>query len=374
MEANNKIFKALAAALGLLGLLATAAENFRHFHAALEEYYWYVLVVAWILSIAAVWPQPSSKTVRGPRDTYRIPLTRFLMRYIWIILITVVFLAVGTYRYHIIYTPEPGPRPVIKPGEVRIQPSRSREWSFGSAYAQSRPSGPRLLQFHLIPEKTSYIKTDSLYDLPKETVNRVVLGECDSNFNPGTALKSLRDYAKAAGKIHLLKFISSEDQLKKLIKDHPGRAQELIPSKAELSKMEQSDQAAIMSWMLNCVGILYPVFIVVIENPFDQDLVVTSVKYHYYSIIGATGVQGAAPLYPTASYVHKLEPQAGGSQQIDLLPGFNIPARRSGSLELQLWTEVSADKYLLMDIEFITSRGTIKTDRFTLVFRSIPSQ
>lgn len=373
MEANNKNFKALAAALGLLGLLATVAENFRHFHSALEEYYWYVLAVAWILSIAAVRPQPSSTKVRGPHDTYRIPLTRLFLRYIWIILITVVFLVVGLYRYHIIYTPEPGERPVIKPGEVQTQPSRSHEWSFGSVYAQSRSSKPRLLQFNLVSEKTSYIKTDNQYDLPMETVNRVVLRECDSNFNPGPALKSLRDYAKAAGKESLLKFISSEDQLKKLIKDHPGRAKELIPTQAELSKMNQSDSAAIMSWMRNCVGILFPVFIVVIENPSDQDLVVTSVKYNYYSIIGATGVEGAAPLYPTASYVHKLEPQAGGSQQIDLLPGFNLPSRQNGSLELQLWTDVSADKYLMMDIEFITSKGTIKTDRFWLVFRSLPS-
>ena len=115
-------------------------------------------------------------------------------------------------------------------------------------------------------------------------------------------------------------------------------------------------------------------FIVVIENPTDQDIVVESVKYHYYSTVGATGVEGAAPLYPTASYVHKLEPQAGSSQQIELLPGFNIPSRQNGSLELQLWTNVSADKYLVMDIEFITNRGTIKTDRFTLVFRALPSR
>jgi hypothetical protein len=374
VEANNKILKALAAALGLLGLLATAAENFRHFHSALEEYYWYVLAIAWILSVAAVWPQPPRKTVRGPHDTYRLPFTRLLLRYIWVILITVVFLAVGYFRYRITYTPEPGDRPVIQPGDVRTRPSRSSEWSFGLAYAQGRPNRPRLLQFDLASEKTSYIRTGSQYVLPRETVNRYVLGECDPDFNPGPALKSLRDYAKAAGKESLLKFLGSEDQLKRLIKDHPGRAKELLPTKAELSKMDQSDYAAVMSWMRNCVGIMFPVFIVVIENPSDQDLVVESVKYHYYSILGTTGVEGAAPLYPTASYVHKLEPQAGGSQQIDLVPGFNIPSRRNGSLELQLWTDVSADKYLVMDVEFITSRGPIKTDKFTLGFRSIPSR
>jgi hypothetical protein len=374
VEANNKIFKALAAVLGLLGLLATVAENFRHFHSTLEEYYWYVLVVAWILSIIAVWPQRPSTTVQGPQDTYRVPLSRYLLRYIWIILISIVFLAVGLYRYHIIYTPEPGPRPVIKPGDVRIQPSRSNGWSFGSAYAQGRSSKPRLLQFDLISEKTSYIRTDNLYDLPKETVNRFVRKECDPDFNPGPALKSLRAYAKAAGKESLLKFISSEEQLKNLIKDHPGRVKELMPTKAELDRMDRLDYRAIMSWMRNCIGILFPSFIVVIENPSDQDLVVVSVKYHYYSISIALGVQEAAPLYPTASYVHKLEPQANGSQQIDLLPGFNIPSRQNGSLELQLWTDTSISKYLLMDVEFITSKGSIRTDKFTLVFRSIPSQ
>ncbi|MCU1264624.1 MAG: hypothetical protein JWM21_942 [Acidobacteria bacterium] len=373
MKASNRIFKALVEALGLLGLMAAAVENFRHFHSAIEEYYWYVLAVAYILSTAAAWPQSSSTTVPGRQDTYRIPLVRFLLKYIWIILISIAFLAVGLYRYRLIHIPESGDRPVIKPGDVRRQPSRFDEWPLGTAYAQSQAAKPRLLQFNLVPEKTSYIRTDTQYDLPRKTVSRVVLGECDPNFDPEPALKSLRDYAKTSGKESLLKFLGSADQLKKLIKEHPGRARELMPTKAELSKMNQSDYTAIMSWMRNCVGILFPVFAVVIENPFDQDLMVTSAKYHYYRITLAKGVESAAPLYPTASYVHKLEPQAGGSQQIDLLPGFNIPARRNGSLELQLWTDVSADEYLMMDIEFITSRGTVKTDKFMLGFRSLPS-
>jgi len=372
VEANNKIFKTLAAVLGLLGLLATTAENFRHSHSALEEYYWYVLVAAWILSIVAVWPRSSTTAVRGPHDTYRLSLSRLLLKYIWIIIVSIGFLAVGVYRYRITYTPESGERPVIKPGDVRIQPSRSNEWFFGAVNAQSRDSRPRLLQFNLVSEKTSYTKTDNGYDLPGETLERAVTGECGPDFKATTALRALRSYAKESGKESLLKFLGSEDQLKRLVKDHPNRVTELMPNKAEMSGMNRSQYAAIMSWKRDCVGIFFPVFMVVIENPFDQDLAVTSVKYHYYSVLGATGVQGATPLYPTAVYVHKLEPQAGGSQQLDLSPGFNIPARQNGSLELQLWTDSSADRYLLMNIEFITSRGTIKTNKFTLAFRSLP--
>lgn len=371
METNNKVFKVLAAVLGLLGLLATAAENFRHFHSALEEYYWYVLVVAWILAVVAVWPHSPTTAVRGPHHSYRLSLTRLLLKYIWIILISIGFLAVGFYRYRITYTPEPGDRPVIKPGDVRVQP-RSNEWPFASVYAQSRQSRPRLLQFNLVSEKTSYIKTENEYDLPSETLKRALIGECSADFNARLALRALRSYAKASGKESLLKFLGTEEQLRRLIKDHPNRVIDLMPTKAEMSAMNRSDYAAIMSWKRNCVGILFPVFMVVIENPFDQALAVTGVKYHYYKLLGTTGVQGAAPLYPTAVYVHELKPQAGGSHQLDLSPGFNIPARQNGSLELQLWTNASADLYVLMDIEFITSRGTIKTNTFTLVFRSLP--
>jgi len=367
MEANNKLFKVLAAALGLLGLLATTAENFRQFHSALEEYYWYVLGVAWVLSIAAAWPQPLNTRVGGPQDTYQVPLTKFFRRYSWLILISLLFLGVGFYRYYVTYTPEPGKRPFIGPGEVRTQPSRS-EWSFATVYAQSQPVGPRILQFHLIPEKTSYIKTDNqhdFYDLPKQTLTRFVAEECEPNFNPTPALKALRTYAKSAGKESLLKFIESEAQLKRLVKDHPQRVRELIPSKAEQKALNESDYAAIISWMRDCVGILFPVFIVVLENPLDQDLVVLSVRYNYHNIVSFKGVEGAAPLFPAASYVHKLDPVRDRPQQIELVPGFNIPARRNGSFELQLWTE-TAGKYFLMDIEFVTNRGSVRTNRFTL--------
>jgi hypothetical protein len=369
---NSKVLKSLAAALGFVGLLATAVENFRHFHSALEEYYWYVLVVAWVFSIVAFWPPSPPISVRGPHRTYRPSLTGLLVKYIWIILISIGFLAVGFYRYRITNTPEPGVRPVIKPGDVRIQPLRFNVWPFGAVYAQTRERRPRLLQFNLISEKTSYVKTNNGYDIPNEALRRAMTGECGSDFDATLALRALRSYAKVSGKESLLKFLSSEGQLRNLIKDHPNRATELMPTKAEMNAMNQSDYAAIMSWKRDCVGIFFPVFMVVVENPFDQDLAITTIKYNYYKVLGSTGIQGATPLNPTATYVHKLEPDAGTSQTVDLLPGFNIPAKRNGSLELQLWTVFSSDEYVVMDIEFITSRGSFKTDRFTLVFRSIP--
>jgi hypothetical protein len=363
---RSNILKMAAGALGSLGLVLSAIENFHHLSILIEENYWATILIGWVLAVAAVWPDPFPRRVLGPHASYYDGRLKKLIRYKWVYAITLLFLAVSYYRHHLLTTIEKGPRPVIEPGRVgALTPS--------AVYGQTRPKNPKLLQFNLVPDKTSYVESSGSYKLPYGIIERLYSGECIEEFDTSEALSALGRYAKDHEKSSLLPFIKTEEQLKQLVRDHPKRADELIPKRGEWEKLSATDARAIRSWIRSCIGIFFPVFVVSIQNPFDQELLVTKARYNIYGIRKDRGEALAAPLIPSAVYVHKIVAKEG-SQEIWLTPaGFNIPPKANGSFELQLWTdqpEVSAT--LTMDIEFITSAGMIKTSRFDVVFSALP--
>jgi hypothetical protein len=363
----QNIFKLAAAGLGSIGIVLTVFENYRHFSIVLEENYWTMLTIAWILSAASVWPGPERKTVIGPQATYRVSRLKKGLRYKWVFLITVLFLAVGYYRHYIISTPTPGNRPILEPGGIPLPLG----FYTSVVFKHSSSEGPKLLQFSLMSEKTLYTQILTTYKLPYGVVDRLYAGMCADDFDVAASLQALRNYAKNSGKGKLLKYIDNEKQLKDLIKEHPNEAKELLPSKSEWQRFERLDYNAILSWVRNCVGIFFPVFLITIENSADQSILVTKVIYNVYKIETGRGQERTGPLIPTASYAHRIKIHKG-AQQFSLTPGFNIPAKQNGSFEIQLWTdaiETSVD--LDMDVEFTTNKGSVKTSRFHLVFEVV---
>ena len=61
MENLGKLFKLGAAVLGSLGLLATTSENLLGIVDLIQQNFWLILSIAWLLSIVAIWPNQSLK-------------------------------------------------------------------------------------------------------------------------------------------------------------------------------------------------------------------------------------------------------------------------------------------------------------------------
>ncbi len=115
----------------------------------------------------------------------------------------------------------------------------------------------------------------------------------------------------------------------------------------------------------------YPVFQVSLENPNDKDMLVTDIKYHV-SDIG--GVKGGAPGILEAAYQYDYELKyEKGIQSQQLVPPFKIPAKSAGAFELVLTTKHDDIGLIwIVEIEFVTSTGSVKTDQFQLLLSGNP--
>jgi hypothetical protein len=379
MSTVGKSLRLSAAALGSLGLVVSVIENFRHFSVALEENFWTFLVVSLVLSLAAVWPESNNRRPLGFNVTTKSRAGLLLWKYCWVMVITLIFLGAGYYRYHIVNSKGSGERPVVKPGDIPLEPAASLSL-IPSAFAQTRAQRPRLSAFTLRREKTLYIEdTESgkkLYSLSGELMGPINRGKCAQDFDGPSDLVALKAYAVQADKQEVLKYIETEKQLESLVADHPDIARKLMPTKTEWSKLSRADYFAVLNWVRNCVGIAFPVFIATIENPTNRDILITGINYNVSKIAYFPPVESPptpfGPLTPTATYTYQLAIKQGVQSQT-IEPPFRVPANSSESLELQLHSKTdpsySGITYT-MNIEFVTNQSSITTDVFLLHFRT----
>lgn len=369
----GKSFKLSAAVLGSLGLVVSVVENFRHLSVSLEENFWTVLIISFVLSLAAAWPESRNQRPLGFKVAYKSRVKFSLWKYRWILVITLIFLGAGYYRYHVVNSRGTGEGPIVKPGDIPLEPASSLSL-VPSAYAYAPSRRPKLVSFTLRREKTLYIESKKSGKKMYELSGDFVRGKCTQEFDGGSALLALRAYAKQSNKQHILKYIESKEQLESLVANHPDIAKELMPATIEWSKLNRADYFAILNWVRNCVGIFFPVFIVTIENPTGQDLLVTGINYNILKldIFPPTDSPSrpSGPLTPTVTYTHQLVNKLGVQPHTIASP-FSIPANSSGAFELQLHAkgETGIGRIIFtMNIEIVTNQSSIKTDTFLLNF------
>jgi hypothetical protein len=382
------ISKTLASVLGSLGLVLSTVSNFHQFSTTFDENFWVVLIISFVLSVAAAWPETTPTRVLGLKETYRPSQKKQFLRYRWIIIIILVSLGVGLYRYHVVKTKTSGDAPKIKPGEIPLEPGLSIPSSL-TAYAQTQRNSPKLIQFTLRSEKTLFLETNladsswgyslkdsgmnslsKVYELSWELAKPIQSGRCNKDFDAGNALRVLRSYSRNNNKSYLLKYLESEDQVKSLKANHPDIVNALKPSRAEWGKLDREDYYAILNWSRNCIGIYFPVFLVVIENPTNRDLLISEIKYDIKNLIPMDGGVGvpSGPLTPTATYSLPITEHVGIKSH-GISPPFRIPPASSGSFELQLYLNESQHTQVgfVLNVEFLTNQSPIKSDRFFLV-------
>ncbi|WP_454714516.1 hypothetical protein [Caulobacter segnis] len=108
-----------------------------------------------------------------------------------------------------------------------------------------------------------------------------------------------------------------------------------------------------------------PIFLLTISNPSDKDMIITGLTYRVDEIGQVMGGP-AGPVQPLARYQHKLA-WVIGDQKNALVPPFNIPAKSSAALEVQLSSNLDTPGLgWLMKIGVQTNGGTDYTKPFQL--------
>jgi hypothetical protein len=374
MQGRN-ILRIGAISLGSLGVVVTAVQNIQALGLMVFEHFWILASSTWLLVTAAIWPDSPGPQSGFKFDAKESKLLSIASKYKWVLLFTLLCTSITAWRYWELHRAVRAPHPFphdIPPRSSNIQ----GELRLVSNHAIN--SRLALSQFGIIPEKTSFRESNKgfegvgkplqTFSLNIDLMAPILDGKCSPGFaySASRATEALQRYAKAHGKETLLAYIQTPQQLQSLVHLRPDVAAQLLPSKGEWLEFSASDYDSVLAWVKDCIGIPYPVFIVTLENTDDREAVITTVTYDVKRTGQAMG-GSAGPLSPKIRYSHELRYQIG-KQKIDLVPPFAIPAKSSGSFELQLSTKhPDIGLCWLMSIEFGGNVGTARTSAFQLI-------
>ena len=181
--------------------------------------------------------------------------------------------------------------------------------------------------------------------------------------------QALRRYAEQTDKANLLSFIETDEQIPMLSQSYPEIARQLIPQSSEWFERSPADREAYSLWLVNCVGVPFPVFLVTIENISDQEQLLTKVVYRVSDTGMILGGESGV-LSPEAVYVHAID--KAPNQEASLNPPFRIAAKSNASFVLQLTPKAALANECglawIMKIYFVVDeeRGGVSTDEFQL--------
>jgi len=299
------MIKRISKVLAQLGFILLTAQNIFNINRLLEENFWTILVVAFVVLIITNWPDPV-KRKPGFREDEKIGSIRSLfIRYKWIIVIIVIFLILAGHRYHLQHRTKIDNEPIITPEDLSFMDDIIHSWvnmSFTEACAnEKQDEKPLLVQFELHPLKTSYEERDEdkyFHYTPRGEDNLVPLdlenyefrydgSNCRTYFRDESTLEALKRMIKKSERYELLKYIENKDLLYTLRTRLPDVVRKIIPKKDDWKYVEsEKDRDLIWGWMRECIGIPFPVFVFTIENRnLSRNLVITGIRYHIIDMI-----------------------------------------------------------------------------------------
>src|SRR5260370_1165234 len=134
---------------------------------------------------------------------------------------------------------------------------------------------PRIVTLRLARRPTLYSQIGDTFAIPHEMMSLLSQRQCVTDCDLAAALRGLRSYVKISGKERLLPYIETEDDLRSIRQNHSDYVRPLVPMETELKRLSSVESNAIVASMGNFLGILCLLISVTIENPFDQDLLIT---------------------------------------------------------------------------------------------------
>lgn len=234
----------------------------------------------------------------------------------------------------------------------------------------------KLRQFQIDPTISDYEYSGRDYQVSEFKMSYLHKNGCEpevTEFLPQMRA-ALQYMARQRGRLDLLPFIQTEDQIRVLRVERPEVVNELIPTTAEWQKMSLTTYEAMNQWLLHCIGIPWPAWTVTFENTSDQDQLITRVIYRITGRGSARGGEGGL-VSPKATYIHQID-WIVGDQEVKLLRYFAIPAKANASFELQL-TTAHPDSGMVWDMQIFfvidEERGGVSTDSFGLIMSGLPA-
>ena len=275
-------------------------------------------------------------------------------------------------------TPPPGAKET--PLSVKALPACSSQVvgvqtaEMTDVYVEIPESGRmELVDFSLNTHQSSFLEADS-GDLKEYSCCYIPPGpECFEQLDANRLFNALQDYANSSGKRSLLAYISTTQELMRLLIEKPGIANQLIPGLDEWRSLSPEDCNVMQSWLYACTMLESPVFTVVIKNNSDERVLITKILYRVEEIYEMRA-GGYGVLDPQVTYIHNIH-YAAGDQVIKLENKFYIDPHLSGSFDLQLRTDDPGDGLSWrMSIYFIDENGaTVHTDIFDLIMSGPPN-
>lgn len=338
MPSIHPLIRNAAAGLGGLGLVVAAVSNLEKIVVLGYTQFWTLLIVSWVLLIAAIWPQGRAARIGfGPPAAPR-RWTASFSKFQWVIALTVLFAAAGIWNHQTTRNP----REKLKRGEKVIEPAthipagalrsphapvyfaNSTPGVFRAEVASTAPGAlpPRVISIGLSTRKTSYVEeVDSHwgspnFHLPDRFETDLNFGEsperwsgCATYRNDGRLPAAFRRVVSDQNRTQLLRYISDAASLERLVRNRAAVIRQIIPQGREWTEIRRaSDRDLILAWLKDCVGLSQPVLLVTLLNPDPRPLAVTAVRY---IMVGADVVCGPPPEPPagitaTEAYPHPL--------------------------------------------------------------------
>lgn len=423
----SKGVKTTSAVLAGLGLVTAAVSNLDLVQGLFYTHFWSVLTVSWVMSIAALWPAEAHRAVGFRPQRRSVGLIPKLRPFGAVIISTLAFALVGSWRaYHISHPAQlPADEPIVPesiPIPVALLP---RTMGSLASFAEAQQDGPlEIVDFGVASEKTSYeavvgISGTMLFMLPDHFTgegaepNPRRYDGCTRYRSNTRVLGALRRFVTAEDRRSALQHLSTMLGLENLVRRRAAILRQIIPSGAEWSELRRSDRDIILPWVRDCVGLTQPVLSLTLRNLRNQAVAVTAVNYYMlYADVACDGQDLVEPVVPSAIYAHRLTPldhnarrtvpftlrtqasremfsQFTGEfstgeiynprtgtlmvpppQRRPVQPSFRVPASDLGSFELHVYSARDrGDRWpVYMAMELETTHGRLRLPEFWIDF------
>ena len=338
---ENRKLQIISSFFGQIGILLTATQNILDFNLLLNEYFWLVLILSWVLMLPLALPKNVKPKLKisgfGQKKDDVINNNSSFYKYKSVLLITLIILFIGLWHVFEQHRSKPDNNTIIKPYEpigmyfpiLNISP-------FSSNVIHDSRRGDIHVFLKLNQNRTSYEEVNRgwekigipEYDLP---VNNIVEYEltieqqliqkltpkCKKYLERGRTISALKNYTSIYNKQKLFKYFQNNSLLLSMPSRRPDITRQLIPSKEEwkvLKKEYPNTYEELTGWICNCIGVPYPVFTCEVENTSDYQLIIQSINYY---IIDRWWVWAANQepeiIIPVQTYVHRLDIESNES-------------------------------------------------------------
>src|SRR5713101_7305326 len=304
MEDSAGKMKVAAGILGSLGLLVTAVQNLTGILSLFEERFWVVIAVGWLASIVSAWPKRiSMNTGFQPASSSSSIWKKSILPYRIVVLVSLIWGGIAGWRYweqrRSIRSEMP---PITSPQSVASPMQEPLRTIFEEQ--NTTTVSPRILRFELDQTKTSYVphpwpipvgKKEVLipgyllefafddYSSWSQGFAKSLAARCKEQLKDGHTLPSVRWWALKGSRQSLLKYVENDNLLLTLPVRRPDVTRKLLPYGSEWEEIRSTsvgNYEQLLAWVRNCIGIPFPVFTFVVENPSERQMVVTQLRYY----------------------------------------------------------------------------------------------